>query len=69
VMAAFATIVQHGTRVDHVVGAYDRWLRRVPAEYRRSVLGQSGGQPPVAADDPNCLGMIKHYYSLPCARV
>lgn len=57
-------VLQHGTRVDRVVGAYDRWLRRVPAEYRRSVLGQSDGQPPAAADDPNCLGMIKHYYSL-----
>jgi chromosome partitioning protein len=27
-------VLQHGTRVDRVVGAYDRWLRRVPDEYR-----------------------------------
>ncbi|HVB41172.1 MAG TPA: AAA family ATPase [Streptosporangiaceae bacterium] len=57
-------VLQHGTRVDRVVGAYDRWLRRVPAEYRRSVLGQSAEHAPLPAQDAHCLGMIKHYYSL-----
>jgi chromosome partitioning protein len=57
-------VLQHGTRVDRVVGAYDRWLRRVPAEYRRSVLGEPDGQAPLAADDDHCLGLIKHYHSL-----
>jgi cellulose biosynthesis protein BcsQ len=57
-------VLQHGTRVDRVVGAYDRWLRRVPDEYRRSVLGAPGVQVPLAADDEHCLGLIKHYHSL-----
>lgn len=57
-------ILQHGTRVDRVVGAYDRWLRQVPGEYRRSVLGESADRPPLAADDEQCLGLIKHYHSL-----
>jgi chromosome partitioning protein len=57
-------VLQHGTRVDRVVGAYDRWLRRVPAEYLRSVLNEPGDRPLLAADDPDCLGMIKHYHSL-----
>jgi chromosome partitioning protein len=57
-------VLQHGTRVDRVVGAYDRWLRRVPEEYRRSVLGAPATQEPLAADDEHCLGMIKHYHSL-----
>lgn len=57
-------VLQHGTRVDRVVGAYDRWLRRVPAEYRRSVLEETDGSIPRAAEDDHCLGMIKHYYSL-----
>jgi hypothetical protein len=57
-------ILQHGVRVDRVVGAYDRWLRRVPATYRKSVLDTpSGGAPPVA-EDPQCLGLLKHYHSL-----
>lgn len=57
-------VLQHGTRVDRVVGAYDRWLRRVPGEYRRSVLRTSAIQAPLVADDENCLGLIKHYHSL-----
>lgn len=33
-------VLQHGVRVDRVVGAYDRWLRKVPGEYRNSVVAQ-----------------------------
>lgn len=57
-------VLQRGTRVDRVVGAYDRWLRQVPGEYRRSVLGEPVGNPPLAADDEHCLGLLKHYHSL-----
>jgi cellulose biosynthesis protein BcsQ len=57
-------VLQHGTRVDRVVGAYDRWLQQVPGEYRRSVLQQPADHPPRAADDEHCLGLIKHYHSL-----
>ncbi len=57
-------VLQHGTRVDRVVGAYDRWLRQVPAEYRRSVLSEAADDAPLAADDEYCLGLIKHYHSL-----
>lgn len=57
-------VLQHGTRVDRVVGAYDRWLRQVPGEYRRSVLNEPADHPPPASDDPHCLGLIKHYHSL-----
>jgi chromosome partitioning protein len=58
-------ILQHGVRVDRVVGAYDRWLRRVPAEYRRSVLAEPAGDaPPQVVGDVHCLGLLKHYHSL-----
>lgn len=57
-------VLQHGTRVDRVVGAYDRWLRRVPAEYRRSVLNERYDNSPLPGEDEHCLGMIKHYFSL-----
>jgi chromosome partitioning protein len=57
-------VLQHGTRVDRVVGAYDRWLRQVPGEYRRSVLQEDAIDPPLAADDEHCLGLLKHYHSL-----
>jgi chromosome partitioning protein len=57
-------VLQHGTRIDRVVGAYDRWLRQMPAEYRRSVLEQQAEDVPQVADDEYCLGLIKHYHSL-----
>lgn len=58
-------ILQHGVRLDRVVGSYDRWLRRVPAEYRRSVLGEGPHKAvPSVGDDSHCLGLIKHYHSL-----
>lgn len=57
-------VLQHGVQVDRVVGAYDRWLRRVPAEYRRAVLGEADPQPPLASVDAHCLAMLKHYHSL-----
>lgn len=34
-------VLQHAVRADRVVGAYDKWLRRVPVEHRRSVLGEA----------------------------
>lgn len=57
-------ILQHGVRVDRAVGAYDRWIRRAPAEYRRSVLDEDGSGPLRAEDDPYCLGLVKHFHSL-----
>ena len=57
-------VLQHGTRVDRVVGAYDRWLRQVPGEYRRAVLAEPVNDPPPAEVDEHCLGLIKHYHSL-----
>ena len=57
-------VLQHGTRVDRVVGAYDRWLRQVPGEYRKAVLEEPAYDPPTADSDEYCLGLIKHYHSL-----
>jgi chromosome partitioning protein len=57
-------VLQHGVRVDRAVGAYDRWIRRVPAEYRVSVLDDATPGPTRAEDDPHCLGLVKHYHSL-----
>ncbi len=57
-------VLQHGVRLDRVVGAYDLWLRRVPSEYRRSVLDVPAADALLAADDPLCLGLMKHFHSL-----
>lgn len=58
-------VLQHGVRLDRVVGAYDRWLQRVPEVYRTFVLDQPVPSKQVKAeDDPQCLGLLKHYHSL-----
>ncbi len=55
---------QHGVRLSRPVKAYNRWLNRMPLEYRQSVLGQGVDQAPAIVQDPECLAMLKHYHSL-----
>ncbi len=57
-------VLQHSVRVDRAVGAYDRWIRRIPQEYAESVLGESGVDHVLAEDDKHCLGLVKHFHSL-----
>jgi chromosome partitioning protein len=58
-------VQQHSVRLSRPVKAYDRWINRIPAEYRRSLLDEPN--PPTdlrPADDPQCLASLKHYRSL-----
>lgn len=58
-------VQQHGVRLSRPVKAYDRWVNRIPAEYRRNLLHESN--PPEGlrpSDDPNCIATLKHYRSL-----
>lgn len=55
---------QHGVRLSRPVKAYNRWLNRMPLEYRQSVLGEDVDEAPAIAQDPQCLAMLKHYHSL-----
>lgn len=55
---------QHGVRLSRPVKAYDRWLNRMPMEYRQSVLGEKVLKAPSVAADPECLALLKHYHSL-----
>ena len=58
-------IQQHGVRLRRPVRAYDRWAKRMPAEYARSVLEESPADvAPNAESDENCIATIKHYRSL-----
>ena len=57
-------VLQHSVRVDRAVGAYDRWIRRIPTEYRNSVLGEHGAEAVQAEQDEHCLGLVKHFHSL-----
>lgn len=58
-------VQQDGVRVTRPTPAHERWVDRMPAEYRRSVLAQP--DPPstlLAADDEHCLATLKPYRSL-----
>ena len=57
-------VLQRPVRVDRAVGDYDRWLKGLPAGYHRSVLGEAGTGAPPAAEDPRCLGVMKHYHGI-----
>ncbi|QGG48867.1 ParA family protein [Heliorestis convoluta] len=54
---------QHSVRLKRPVKAYDKWINRIPAVYRESILEEK----PVdltPINDPLCLATIKHYRSL-----
>jgi chromosome partitioning protein len=55
---------QHSVRLDRPVKAYDKWVKRIPGVYREAVLHEPAVIPTPTADDPHCLGTIKHYRSL-----
>ena len=56
---------QHSVRLSRPVKAYDRWVNRIPTEYRISILGQPAPASSIlTANDPECLATLKHYRSL-----
>jgi hypothetical protein len=55
---------QHGVRLSRPIKAYDRWLNKMPLEYRQSALDEHAELAPPIGEDPHCLAMLKHYHSL-----
>lgn len=55
---------QHGVRLDRPVRAYDKWVQRIPAVYRKAVLNEEAVEGMKQEQDPYCLATIKHYRSL-----
>ncbi len=56
-------VLQHAVRLDRPVKAYDRWLRRIPIEFHRSVLGEPS--PDVTSTSDDCqLASLRNYRSL-----
>lgn len=56
-------VMQHAVRASRPTKAYDVWMKRIPGEYRESVLGESSIAE-IPQPDPNCLAILKHYRSL-----
>lgn len=57
-------VLQHSVRMDRPVKAYDRWIARIPEEYRSVVLDEHESGNVSLENDPNCLALLKHYRSL-----
>lgn len=57
-------VLQHAVRMDRPVQAYERWIARIPDEYRRYILNQPGTGKISVANDPDNLALLKHYRSL-----
>lgn len=55
--------MQHAVRENRPVRAYQKWMARIPTEYRRSVLATES-LPPSDGPDPECLATLRHYRSL-----
>lgn len=56
--------MQHFAKDRRPVKAFDRWMQRIPREYRVSVLDESDGGEVQLDADPYCLAKLKHYRSL-----
>ncbi len=58
-------VQQHAVRLSRPVRAYDKWVKRIPEEYRSRLLktGEVDGSQSVE-EDANCLATIRHYRSL-----
>ncbi len=58
-------VQQHSVRLNRPVKSYEKWMARIPAEFQRSVLGNSLEEPGTSVrDDQWCLALLKHYHSL-----
>ncbi len=57
-------VLQHAVRLDRPVKAYEKWVNRIPIEYRKHVLGQSLPENLTPDRDPHRLALLKHYRSL-----
>ena len=57
-------VMRHSVRLDRPARGYEKWIARMPSQYRRHVLNDPSDEPGDVADDPNCLAQLKDYRSL-----
>lgn len=57
-------VMRHSIRLHRPVKAYQRWITRIPAEYREAVLQQSNSESPAIEHDEHLLAHLKDYRSL-----
>ena len=57
-------VMRHTIRLDRPVQAFQRWIDKIPVEYRRSVLEKSNSTIPTIDTDKYLLAHLKDYRSL-----
>ena len=59
-------VMQHVERKSRPVKSYRKWVERIPATYLEYILGQTAGSRSISKDndDPNRIGLVRHYQSL-----
>lgn len=57
-------VMQHSVRLDRPVKSYDKWIERMPGDYRKYVLNEATPEGVTIANDPHCFVILKHYRSL-----
>ena len=57
-------VMRHSVRLDRPVQAFQRWIKKIPAEYRRAVLKQEEPVTPPLESDEHLLAQLKDYRSL-----
>ena len=57
-------IMRHSVRLDRPVKAYQRWIKKIPRQYREAVLDESDSESVTTDDDEHCLAHLKDYRSL-----
>ena len=58
-------VQQHLVRQNRPIQAFDRWVNRIPHEYRKSILEEPDAQTGLRPEaDPHCLATLRHYRSL-----
>jgi chromosome partitioning protein len=57
-------VLQHSVRLDRPVKAYEKWINRIPGDYRKYVLSEPPDDSVSIQNDPHKLALLKHYRSL-----
>ena len=57
-------LMQYSAKSSRPVKSYLRWADKIPEIYAKYVLGKKRIRSQQVEEEPNCLGLLKHYYSL-----
>lgn len=57
-------VMQYSAKESRPVQSYLRWANRIPKIFKKYVLNDNSATDYTVEEDPNCIGLLKHYRSL-----